>query len=353
MRKNRRSSFLVPLIVVVVIVGLLSISRGVLKTSYKPSSPEIERLALSTTMTPQAQQLFYGQDPKIQPKETFRTLCHKSGHASESTILLGCFTSNGYSGNIVLQSVSDPRLKGTMEVVAAHEMLHAAFQEITPFERSRLDSKLKQAAKRVKDPGLRSVLKTYEQGNPDLYLNELHSYLGTELEDLGNPDLEKHYQRYFRDRQTVIAFAKSSRRELTQLEAQAAQLKAEIDSIEITLKSEEQNIQSFANDLELRVNTLNTMKSNLQSLKQEAEASLIQGNTSLVSNYQQQQDWFNEQVRDYNAQVETHRDRIAQHNQQFETYQQKINAYNQLTQAQRSILSSLKPTPDPVKVPQL
>jgi prefoldin subunit 5 len=352
MRQSKFSFKPISILATLGVVVFLGIWRGTWKPTYRPSSPEIEQLAIATSMTPKAQQLFYQQDPKISPKDQFRTLCRKPEGDPEKLILLGCFTSNGYQGNIVIQFVSDPRLQGTMEVVAAHEMLHAAYQDLNPLERSRLEPKLRQAAKRVTDPNLLSVLKAYEPGDSNIYVNELHSHLGTSLEDLGDPELEQHYQHYFSDRQQVVALAQRSRRELNQLEAQADELKPEIDNLESDLKSQQARIQNTASELEQSIKTIDRMKSDLLAFKLEAETSLVSGDRSKVSQFNREQDRFNAEVRDYNAQVEEHRDQVTQYNQQVEVYKQKIAEYNQLSQTRKSILSSLQ-AESTVPMPQL
>ena len=331
---------------------LLGCSRGLLKPSYQPSSPKIEQLALATTMTPEAQQLFYQQDPKIQPKEKFRSFCRKASQDPEKTIILGCFTSNGYTGSIVIQSISDPRLQGMMEVVAAHEMLHAAYHTFSPQDRQRLEPKLRKAARRVTDTNLLSILEAYEDGDPEIYVNELHSHLGTQLNDLGDPDLEEHYQQYFSDRQRVVAFAKRSRKELNQLEAQAEQLKPEIDALKLDLESEESILLRSMEDLKLSVDRIERMRSDLQALRQQVEALIDRGDASLVSQFEREQERFNAEVRQYNAQVQAHREQVDQYHQQFDTYEQKISEYNQLTQTKQSILSSLRSDQPDFSVPQ-
>ncbi len=313
-----------------------------LRTTYEPSSPEIEELAVATAMTPKAQQLFYKQDPKIEPKERFHTLCHKPGKHREKTIILGCFTSNGYKGSIVIQSVTEPRLDGTMEVVAAHEMLHAAYQDLSKAERARLAPKLRQAAQRVKDVHLSSVLDAYEAGDSEVYLNELHSHLGTELANLGDPDLEKYYQLYFLDRQQVLSFSQRSRSVLAQLEAQAEKLKPEIDALERSLKEQKSFITQTDNELEGQQQRLQRMKADLGSLKLRAEASLRRGDSSLVREFEYEKDRFNREVRQYNRQTQNLQERVAQINQQVQTYKQKVDAYNKLAETNRSILKSLK-----------
>ncbi len=310
--------------------------------TYEPSSPKIKQLAIDTTMTLKAQQLFYQQKPRIESKRTFHQLCRKVGHNPEKTIILGCFTSNGYRGNIIIQSVTDSRLAGMMEMVAAHEMLHAAYQKMSSKERARLAPKLKQAAQRVTDEQLLTVLKDYEAGDPEIYVNELHSHLGTTLANLGDPALETHYQQFFRDRKQVVAFAQRSRRVLNQIDAQVQQLEPELNTLEANLKAEKESIQRTEADLKASFQDLERMKSNLADLKQRAEASLRQGDYGLADSFEQQRSHFNTAVQDYNWQVETLQNRITQFNQQFATYSQKVDAYNQLAATNRSILSAIK-----------
>ncbi|ABW26250.1 hypothetical protein [Acaryochloris marina] len=312
---------------------------------YKPTSPQIEQLAIDTMMTQKAQQLFYQQEPRIEPKKTFHKLCRKASHNTEKTILLGCFISDGYEGSIIIQSVTDPRLDGMMEMVAAHEMLHAAYQQLSNEERSQLASKLKRAAKRVKDEHLLAVLKEYESGDQDLYVNELHSHLGTSLGDLGDPELEEYYRQYFRDRKQVVAFSDRSRRVLAKIESQVDQLEPELNSLEINLKAEKDYIQRAEDDLKTYYRDLERMKTNLTRLKQQAEASLSRGDDSLVNDFEQARSRFNSEVGEFNGQIQQLQDRIQQFNQQYDAYSQKVNFYNELAATNRSILSSIKLAP--------
>jgi phage shock protein A len=317
---------------------------GFWPTTYKPSSPEIAALAIATTMTEDAQQLFYKQEPEIAPKSQFHSLCSKVQRNVEETVLLGCFTSDGYRGKIIIQSVTDSRLEGTMEVVAAHELLHAVYQKLSRREREDLEPRLAKAAKQVKDSFLLPVIESYREGDVDIYHNELHSYLGTELDDLGDPELEKHYQKYFSDRLQVVELSKRSRSTLTDLDSQAGELVPEIDRLETQLQQEESTLKTMADDLDYRANRLNELKSSLLSLQRQAEDALRNGDSSLVSQFESAQENFNAEVREYNYQVESHRNRVTQFNQDYEVYRQKIQSYNQLNQNKRDILDTLKPS---------
>ncbi len=343
MRNSFRLVLAVPLLVLVLGYFLLGIPEtGLFSVTYEPPSPEVEALAIATTMTPEAEQLFYKQSPQIAPKETFHSLCRKVKRNVEKTVLLGCFTSDGYQGNIVIQQVMDERLEGTMEVVAAHELLHAAYQKLNRRERKDLGLRLESAAAGIKDSFLAPVIEEYKKGDRDIYRNELHSYLGTELEELGDPELERYYQRYFSNRQAVIAFSKQSRRTLVALESQANELMPEIDRLEAILKQEERALKLASDDLDYWAQTLDRMRSDLVSLRRSAEDYLRGGSSSLVSQFEQAQTQFNAEVRAYNAQIASHRARVDQFNQDYEVYKQKIQTYNELNQNKRDILDTLK-----------
>ncbi|NJM95086.1 MAG: hypothetical protein HC792_01090 [Acaryochloridaceae cyanobacterium CSU_5_19] len=316
--------------------------RQVFPPIYLPSSPKIAQLALETTMTEKAQQLFYKQDPEIAPKGKFHNLCRNvTGHTKE-TILLGCFTSDGNQGKIVIQSVTEPRLAGMMEMTAAHEMLHAAYQELSSQERQRLSPRLKQAVQRVKDANLLSVLKAYAAGDPEIYLNELHSHLGTTLSELGDPVLEKHYRQYFQDRQQVVAFAQRSRSVLASIETQVQALEPQLNALESSLKEEKDKIQRAEEDLKTSRQTLEQMQANLTGLKQQAEASFSRGNANLVAQYEQARSLYNAEVENYNWQVQSLQNQVTQFGKKLETYNQKVEIYNGLAAKSRAIIGTIQ-----------
>jgi hypothetical protein len=334
-----------------IVIGYLT----TFKPYYPPPSPEVEQLAIATTMTPDAQQLFYRQTPEIEDKNTFRTQCRGREKMAKQAIILGCYSSNGRTGKIVLQSVTDGRLQGLMQVTAAHEMLHVAYEQMSQATRDALAPKLRVAVKRVRDPRLAKVLKEYEVNDPSIYINELHSHLGTELRDLGDPDLEKHYQAYFKDRSQVVAFAERSQSALATLDAKAKVLKPEIDALERSLKTEADTIKQIDRELKASLDNLSGMKLELLNLKERAErsfsASNPTGDISLVSQFEADKTRFNNAVLDHNEQIQQNQDRIATFNQQLESYRKKVKAYNELAQKERSILSVLKP--DELKIPPI
>ncbi|NJN30563.1 MAG: hypothetical protein HC824_09125 [Synechococcales cyanobacterium RM1_1_8] len=312
----------------------------------EPPSAEAERLAQATTMTPRAQRLFYRHRPDFASRETFLDKCN----VPKDAIVLGCYLEKSQgdrilSGKIIIQDIRDPQFSGTMEVTAAHEMLHAAYARLSPQQQEALFQQLKIAKLRVTDEKLLQVLDEYKGQEEKRYRHELHSHLGTELKDLGNPELEAHYQQYFSDRQRVIAFAEQSVRVFNDFEQRAEALAAEIEQFEqqltasqAELEAEEARLSRVSADLEQR-------KAALENTRTAAESALTQGNGQaerLINQFEQGKIDFNRQVDDYNAQVQANVQRIDRFNQSVQDYQQKIDAYNQIAQNSRKALESLK-----------
>ncbi len=310
----------------------------------RPTSPAIQRLAEESLMTPAAQRLFYRQYPTIESKATFLEQCR----VPDKSIMLGCFVRRGRTGKIVVQQVTDPRLKGTMEVTAAHEMLHAAYERLSHDRREDLGKRLTKAAKRVEDTRLKSVLDDYKARDLALYQNELHSHLGTELRNLGDAKLEQHYQRYFRDRSRLVALAQRSGSVLKQLDDQAAQLKPQIEQLEAELQQLEPQIKRSEADLKVSQQNLTQLEAELSATKTEAEAAFRAQDLQayqLAGQFEQQKAEFNQQVGQHNDRAEIQQSRIASFNVKVKDYKQMISKYNKVARESHNILDSLANRP--------
>src|SRR5688572_22638764 len=90
--------------------------------NYDPPA-KIVKLADDTNMTDTGRRLFYVNYPEVNDRNTFSEHCD----FGEESIVLGCYVSGQ---GIFLFSVDDPRLKGIVQVTAAHEMLHAAYERL-------------------------------------------------------------------------------------------------------------------------------------------------------------------------------------------------------------------------------
>jgi hypothetical protein len=217
-----------------------SMSKPVLQRiqliNYNPPA-EVSELATQAHMSDEGRKVFYLTTPTIEDKKVGLQLCVSND--AEKTITLGCYVSGK---GIFIQKVADQRLDGTMQVTAAHEMLHAVYYEhLSGSERTEIDRELLLAFDRLNNPRLKKLIELYRDRSPSHVNSELHSFLGTEAADLG-PKLEQHYAKYFIDRAKLVAMAQQKDQLFAGIESKAGGiqqqlkiLKAQIDGREKTL----------------------------------------------------------------------------------------------------------------------
>ena len=148
---------------------------------YEPDAA-VTRYAERSTMTDEGRFLFYASHPAIAAGDDFAVNCSSQ---LEDVGILGCYQHG--SQRIYLFDVTDDRLDGIEDVVAAHEMLHAAWDRLSDGERDILAPLLEaEAATRSADPEFAKTLEYYAEAEPTERLNELHSIIGTEFAALGS-----------------------------------------------------------------------------------------------------------------------------------------------------------------------
>lgn len=277
--------------------------------TYQPPS-EIARLATTTTMTDTARQLFYVNQPTIETRKSSLNLCKSSEH----TIVLGCYV---VRKGIFLQAVPDPRLQGVMEVTAAHEMLHVAYQRMSLFEQSQINKQLQAVLKQLQNPRILKLVSTYNDQDPRSVDNELHSIFGTELRNL-SPELEAHYRTYFTDRSTIVALSERYEGVFTTLRDKEKTLSQQL----LTRKS---TLEQLSAQVKQEAETVESERSNLQS--------------SILSNpnsdYSFRVSSFNDRVRNYNQLV-------SQLREQTDAYNQLVTEHNTLALEEKSLVESLE-----------
>ena len=278
--------------------------------SYQPS-PAIAKLATTATMTETARKLFYVNNPTIEARKSSLNLCK----SSEQTIVLGCYVVNK---GIFLQSVVDPRLEGVMEVTAAHEMLHVAYQRMSLFEQSQLNQQLQAVLTHIQNPRILKLVETYNEQDPRSVGSELHSILGTEVRNL-SPELEERYRKYFTDRSAIVA------------------LSERYEGMFTTLRDKEKTIKQ---QLVTRKSALEQLVSQVQNRNRqaiEADKADLQG--SIVSNPAND---YSFRIANFNDRVRSHRQLVAQLRAQTDTYNQLVTEYNSLTLEEKSLVESLE-----------
>lgn len=167
--------------------------------SYTPAA-EVVGFESRITITREARSIFYRAQPKFSDKASFNVDCETRPHELE----LGCF----FRSRIYVLKIMNQSLASEMDVVSAHELLHAAWVRMSANERTKLSNELFRVYGLVGDEELKQRMASYAKSEPGEEGNELHSILGTEFSTL-SPLLEEHYRQYFANRQQVVSAHKS------------------------------------------------------------------------------------------------------------------------------------------------
>lgn len=257
---------------------------------YSPPS-EIAELASNAGFSDLGRKLFYVHYPQLMQKDDFAKKCT----VGSETIVLGCYISHQ---SINLFDIQDERLAGGEEVTAAHEMLHAAFDRMTPQEQDKMETLLVDTFNSLHDKRIEEIVKTYERRDKSVVANELHSILGTDVRNLPGP-LEEHYSKYFSDRSKVVTLAEKYNDEFAKREDEIAQYDTKLAGIQ----GEKVQLES---SLKLQKDALDRQRGELEQLKGNPDAY----NASVVS--------YNALVRSYNNDVTTLKTKVEDYNKLVE-----------------------------------
>lgn len=194
--------------------------------AYQFDAPEeIISYARQAGMSETGELYFLTSLPQIVPVYEFDRYCTRN---EPGIGVLGCYTLR--DGRIYLYDVTDERLVSIEPVVAAHEMLHAAWARLSSAEQERLAELLEEGfATLPADHQLRERIASYEADNPASRIPELYAILGTEVTPLPAL-LEEHYALYFDDRNRVVALADELYRVFDTVEAELTALAQELES---------------------------------------------------------------------------------------------------------------------------
>jgi hypothetical protein len=185
-------------VVAVIVLGALSyqeiLDQYALQT-YKPTA-EVGEIADRLALTDKARATLYRADPRIDNKADFNRDCDTRPNELE----LGCY----YRSHIYVLKIDNEALSGEMDVVMAHELLHAVWVKLGSNERQELATELQRVYQQVATDELKQRMDGYARTEPGEENNELHSILGTEFAQL-SPKLEAHYAKYFKARLQIVA----------------------------------------------------------------------------------------------------------------------------------------------------
>ncbi len=287
---------------------------------YTPP-PEVVALAKQANMSEDGRRAFYLTTPTIEAKKVGLKLC--DSHSTEKTVILGCYVS---SKGIFIQKVTDKRLAGTMQVTAAHEMLHAVYHShLSEGDRKEIGAELVRVFDGLNNPRLKKLIQIYRNRNPEQVSSELHSFLGTEVPNL-SPKLEQHYAKYFVDRATVVAMAQRNEQTFAQIVNKAEVIDRQLKSMKADLDRREQSVKEQGGNIEQQ----------RRQLERIGNGNPEEYNNRLVG--------FNQQVNSYNGQIQVLK-------QQITTYNRLVNSYNTLSSEEKSLNESLRNGGSPQVLP--
>jgi hypothetical protein len=163
--------------------------------TYKPSA-KVASIESNISLTNYSRALLYRANPRVDTKTQFNHDCQ----TKPGDLELGCY----YRNQIYILEIDNPSLSPEMDVVTAHEMLHAGWDRLGSKEKMQLANDLESVYASINDPELKDRMVGYAKSEPGEQTNELHSILATERSVL-TPSLENYYSRYFSNRQTVVS----------------------------------------------------------------------------------------------------------------------------------------------------
>ncbi|WP_439563708.1 hypothetical protein [Microcella sp.] len=216
------------------------------------ATPAISGYATRAAMSERGRFLFYASTPEVVPGDAFDAVCSRD----EPDIgVLGCYTLA--DGRIYLYDITNPDLDAFEVVVAAHEMLHAAWDRLTPEEQAALAAPLEEAFAAVgPESELVERIAAYEDFDPASRIPELYAIVGTELSEIP-PVLEEHYAQFFDDRTTVVALWKQVEAIFLELEAELDRLSTELARLAAEIDAEQAAAEQSAAVLEADIAAFN------------------------------------------------------------------------------------------------
>jgi len=245
----------------------------------------------------------YASQAEVSNQAEFNSAC--GSLQNERTVVIGCYA--GPERRIYIYDVLDSNLNGVKETTTAHEMLHAAYDRLSPSDKKHVDDLLVAEESKITDPRILDLIKDYQQTEPDEVVNELHSIFGTEVRTL-SPELETYYKRYFTDRSEVVSLKEKYEKVFTDLATKQTSLVAE----------------------------LNTLASDVNTKQKEYQVSLTTLNADIASF----NDWAQSGTAkkgEYNARKATLQDRISTLDAERDAINNEIDSYN----AKKAVLDKL------------
>ena len=219
------------------------------------STSQLDNLVERSGMNDYGKFLYHASHPNLDATQTFNDECDR---VENTTSILGCFKNN----RIYIYDISDPQLDGIREVTATHETLHAAYDRLSTSEQSKVNVLLEaEYSKLAGDKTYTDRMAFYARTEPGERDNELHSVIGTEIADI-SPELETYYNKYFSNRQKVVALNTKYSSIFIDLKNKANELATQLSSLSTSINS---RTEEYNSDAQVLNNDIASFKSKAAS----------------------------------------------------------------------------------------
>lgn len=221
--------------------------------SYEPPV-EIQEIESKLSFTDKGEFYFRVTQPELQTAEEFNQDCPRQEPGSP---ILGCYA----AGRMYIYDIQNERLDGIEEVTAAHEMLHAVWERMSPAEKDRIGTLLKTEIEQSANAELAERMSYYERNQPTEIINELHSIIPTEVADI-SPALETYYQQFFEDRMAVVALHDQYSGVFDELVERADRLYNELAALGVSIQEDRLTYNRSVEDLSRDIASFNFRANN-------------------------------------------------------------------------------------------
>ncbi len=221
---------------------------------YQPDSA-MQAVIDQLELTDKGRQLLYASQPQLQDKAEFNKSCKST---ERTAAILGCY----HLRRIYVYNVQNQELTNAEPVTTAHELLHAAYERLSPSERQRIDKLIEAEYAKIKtNPVIASMVKYYDQAEPGERNNELHSIIGTQIGTI-NSELEQHYSRYFRNRAAIVARSDAYQAVFDKVDQEAKALSKAINQEATQLPTDQAQYKEMAEQLSADIKVFNARAQN-------------------------------------------------------------------------------------------
>lgn len=253
-------------------------------------------------MSSEGRFLYLASEPKVEPKRQFNQICSE---VTTDTGVLGCYIDS--TKRIYVFHETDKRVDGTEEVMAAHEMLRAAWDRMSTQQRAPLLVQLNNVLYKNDDPNLylsEDIASDRRHDHKDSN-GELYATIGTEVPKVGKV-LEASYAQYFIKRSVVTALNAHAISYIVALRHKVNTLTATMDTLNDTINARIKKFDSAAKQLGADVDSFNARAKTPGGFASQGQfnadrAALIARQHSLKATQSQ----INKQIDTFNADLTT------------------------------------------------